>query len=337
MSLPISYKLPDLISMCNLSSSIHPRYKEAGAESAAWISSYEPLGPETRAFFDKLDTAILSGLAYPYAGYKELRMCCDYINVLFAMDEVTDVQNGADARKTVDIHIRALHGEQYDDSAVSKMTLDFRSRFLELFALNSFLRFLPNHENYANAVIREAERRDRYAVLSLKEYEEFRRVNGGVLPSFNLIECCFKFHLPDEVIEHPTIKRMTDAAISIICWSNDIYSYHMELVTDGHSCSNVITVIMQEKRYTLQGAMDYVGSHIQSLLSQFIADKAALPSSSFGTEIDANLHKYIHGLETWITGNLRYSFKTPRYFGDEREEVEKTLVVRMNRRNTEAF
>ncbi|KAH8111225.1 terpenoid synthase [Phellopilus nigrolimitatus] len=333
MTSQITFKLPDLFAMCEaakLTSSVNPRYKEAGAESAAWISSYKLLGPDTRAFFDNLNSAIFVGCTYPYAGYNELKMSCDYLNLIFILEEITDVQSGADVRKTMDIHFRVLSGEPCDGSALSRMSFDFRANFLKQFGTNNIDRFLSQHKSYADAVIVEADHRDKSALLCLDDYVFSRRENSSMRPCFTLIECCNYFHLPDEALEHPTIKRMHDATLDMLCWSNDVYSYNVEQARDRDACFNVIPVIMKDKAYTLQEAVDYTGAHIQALLSQFIADKAALPS--FGTAVDANLQKYINGLETWVTGNLRYSFTTPRYFGDDREEVEKTLIVKLAER-----
>lgn len=58
------------------------------------------------------------------------------------------------------------------------------------------------------------------------------------------------------------------------------------------------------------------------------SDKEAM--TSFGSiEIDRQVKDYIHGLEQWVIGNLRFSFDTPRYLGQERKEVERTLVIKL--------
>ncbi len=43
--------------------------------------------------------------------------------------------------------------------------------------------------------------------------------------------------------------------------------------------------------------------------------------------MDNDVHKYIFSVAKWYIGNLVWSFETPRYFGAERDEVKKTLVV----------
>ena len=101
----------------------------------------------------------------------------------------------------------------------------------------------------------------------------------------------------------------------------------MEQAREGHQCSNIVTVIMKEKKLGLQETIDFVGSAFQNHLSDFITAKAAL--RSFGKDTDADVTRFIGALETWIVGNINWSFATKRYFGRDHEEIRKTLVVKL--------
>ena len=102
----------------------------------------------------------------------------------------------------------------------------------------------------------------------------------------------------------------------------------MERTRDGLTCSNVISSLIYHNNCTLQEAADYIGVEFQTILEQMVSDKASMPS--FGsTETDRQVKAYIFGLEQWITGNLRFCFDSPRYLGQERKEIEKSLVVKL--------
>lgn len=101
----------------------------------------------------------------------------------------------------------------------------------------------------------------------------------------------------------------------------------MEQAREGHSCSNIVTVIMKEKALSLQETVDFVSAEFESLLEEFAEDKMSLPS--FGEKTDVDIMRFIDALETWIIGNIHWSFATRRYFGREHEEIRKTLVVRL--------
>lgn len=40
-----------------------------------------------------------------------------------------------------------------------------------------------------------------------------------------------------------------------------------------------------------------------------------------------SVRQYVMAMETWVAGNLTWSFGTRRYFGDEHLEIQKTLTV----------
>lgn len=69
-------------------------------------------------------------------------------------------------------------------------------------------------------MIYEAQLRTRGEVLSIEEYIVQRRETGGVRPCFELIEACLDLEIPDEVMDHPVLKRMTDAATDHVHWAN---------------------------------------------------------------------------------------------------------------------
>ncbi len=75
----------------------------------------------------------------------------------------------------------------------------------------------------------------------------------------------------------------------------------------------------------MQEAADFTGGEVMLRVKQFIEGQKELPS--FGNEVDKDVQKYLCGVAQWHVGNLIWSFKTPRYFGPEHDEVKKTLVV----------
>lgn len=81
----------------------------------------------------------------------------------------------------------------------------------------------------------------------------------------------------------------------------DIYSYSTEQAT-GQSGNNIVTVLMKENNLTLQQAADHIGVHSQQLMDDFVSAKARLPS--WGLTVDGEVTRYIHGLSTWVRGNL---------------------------------
>jgi len=82
---------------------------------------------------------------------------------------------------------------------------------------------------------------------------------------------------------------------------------------------------MKELNLDVQGGIDYVGDRIKAEIDQFIAQKAKLPS--WGPEIDRQVDAYARGIQNAVICSSVWSLSTPRYFGDEYEEVKRTLCV----------
>ncbi|KAF8348882.1 isoprenoid synthase domain-containing protein [Amanita rubescens] len=317
--------LPDLKSQCPFKGSVNPYYLDASAESRAWINSFNVFTDRKQAFFIQGCNELLVSHTYPYAGYEQFRTACDFVNLLFVIDELSDDMNGADARSILHTYICALQDPDWDDgSVVAQITKDFRKRFLRTAGPNAARRFYEYNVAYTYAVGIEAELREKDFVLDVQSYVRLRRNNSAVLNCFGLIEYAHGTDLPDEVLEDSIFRQLLDAACDLVCWTNDVYSYNMEQAK-GHHGNNIVTVLMKEKKIGLQDAVDYIGEYCQELMNDFLVAKASI--GSFGPSIDAQIHRFIHGLECWVVGNLNWSFESQRYFGVKHLEVKETLVV----------
>ena len=98
----------------------------------------------------------------------------------------------------------------------------------------------------------------------------------------------------------------------------------MELAS-GLEGNNFITVLMKTRGMDIQAAADYSGQVYKELMDSFVAAKAELPS--FGSDVDADVLRYIEASQQWPIGNIVWSFETPRYFGANRHEIKATLRV----------
>lgn len=103
----------------------------------------------------------------------------------------------------------------------------------------------------------------------------------------------------------------------------------------GIASSNLLTVLMHTQGLDLQGAANRVGEIFRNLVNTFVKNKKKLPS--FATVpgsypgIDEDVSKYVYSMTQWVIGSLAWSFESPRYFGTDRNEVKRTLLVRMKK------
>lgn len=107
-----SFVLPDLISMVPFHFASNPHFKRASVESAAWIDSFSVFRDRKRVEFIQSCTELLASYGYPTAAYEEFRTCCDFLNIVFLLDDICDEQDTGDSRSTGETFLRALHGQE---------------------------------------------------------------------------------------------------------------------------------------------------------------------------------------------------------------------------------
>ncbi len=91
---------------------------------------------------------------------------------------------------------------------------------------------------------------------------------------------------------------------------------------------NLLSVLMHDNPLlSIQQAMDYAGELVINRYADFELIRPELPS--WGTEIDDQVQKYVEGLTAGISANAFWCLETPKYFGEEREEVKRTKCFKL--------
>ncbi|KAG0708193.1 isoprenoid synthase domain-containing protein [Suillus ampliporus] len=310
----IQYTLPDLLSLCPFDfSKPSPHLLECSAESKAWVTRFNVFDDKHIAIMEKSQSGLLCALAYPYAGREGFRTTCDFVNLLFVLDHLSDDMNSNDAHTACEVFHQVMADPDFKhESLLAKITLDFRQGILRTAKPQFFKHFLSCLRGYTQAVAHEAELREAGEVYDLINFVPLRRENSGVRCCFTFIEYNFGIELPDAVFDDPVFQSVYFAAVDMVCWSNDLFSYNVEQAM-GHTSNNIVTVLMQEKDASIQEAADCIGVVFQQLMTRFMKDKSRLPS--WGADIDRDVAIYIEGLTRWIGGNVVWSFQCSRYFG----------------------
>ena len=81
-------------------------------------------------------------------------------------------------------------------------------------------RFMETMDFFFRAIAQQAKDRTHGDVPSFEEYVTLRWDTSGCKPCFALIEYAAGIDLPDEVMCHPVIRALEEAANSSISWSN---------------------------------------------------------------------------------------------------------------------
>ncbi|KAH8831311.1 isoprenoid synthase domain-containing protein [Flagelloscypha sp. PMI_526] len=325
----VQFVLPDLVTACErFERQTNPHHALAGAESRAWLESYQMFSDNKKVFIASGQNELLVSHCYPFADYENFRTICDFVNLLFVVDEISDDQNGEDARATGEVFLKAMQNEGWHDgSSLASMTKDYRTRLLRRIGPNSARRFMKMCEDYINAVSREAKLRESGEILDLKPYIHLRRENSAVRLCFGLYEMCLGLDLPHYVFEDPSFMTVYFAACDHVCWANDVYSYAME-IEKGHTGNNVVSVLRRTKALDLQQASDFVGIYCDGLVNTFCKTRKSI--SSFDPAVERDVQLYIDALSCWMRGNLDWSFESQRYFGPDVKRIRQDRLVHVH-------
>ncbi|KDQ10831.1 hypothetical protein BOTBODRAFT_177898 [Botryobasidium botryosum FD-172 SS1] len=323
--------LPDIIAACPFPLAINPHLDAISPEAEAWVQTSGALAdPSLAKRYRAARFNTLTALCFPDADAERFRLCCDYINALFAWDDVVDdgelSENVEGARRAVEDLMDALREPvgAKPELIPAEMFRDFWLRARELAAPGCQQRFLQTMNDYARAACDQVAHRVRHRDLDIDTYVQLRRDSSALFPVWTLVEFSLDLDLPDEVVYHPILEQLAIYANDLVAWCNDLYSFNSE--RSSGQCSNFVLVAMKQLNLPLQGAVDYVGQRILELLDAFVMEKAKIPSWS-SPEIDRQVQAYVRGMESWVIGSNQWSFDSSRYFGAERDDVRKTLCV----------
>ncbi|KAJ6588973.1 isoprenoid synthase domain-containing protein [Mycena capillaripes] len=313
------FVLPDLVSHCTFDIHISRHRKQVTTETKKWLFKGDNLQGRIRDKFHGLKAGTLTAMCYPDAGCPQLRVCNDFLTYLFHLDNLSDDMDDRSTKTTADVVLNSLyHPHTFQSPArVGKMTRDFYKRMVLTASPGAQQRFIETFDFFFQSVTQQAQDRAAGVIPDLESYIALRRDTSGKYAN--------NLDIPDEVMEHPLIASLGEAANDLVTWSNDIFSYNVEQAKgDTH---NMIPVVMHEQGLDLQAAVDFVGEMCKQSIDRFNEDRAQLPS--WGPKIDRDVAVYVDGLANWIVGSLHWSFMSERYFGKKGAAVKASRVVEL--------
>jgi hypothetical protein len=100
--------LPDLVSHCTFQLRQNPHGKKIGSGSEQWLTRNGNLSQKKQKALHGLKCGLLTAMTYPDCPEYELRVCCDYLNYLFHLDNISDNMSNSGTLSTREIVIGTL-------------------------------------------------------------------------------------------------------------------------------------------------------------------------------------------------------------------------------------
>ncbi|KIJ36468.1 hypothetical protein M422DRAFT_179358, partial [Sphaerobolus stellatus SS14] len=189
-------------------------------------------------------------------------------------------------------------------------------------------RLLSGLEQFVLAVCEEAEDREIKRVRNIQEHLALRRGTVAADAVFFLAardSVRFCIDIPEIVMSHPMVQRLTLLGNHLACFHNDIYSYNFERAHCVHG-NNLVTAVMKENGLGIQGAINYSGTLFQQAVLEFMDNASQVPILFAGEE---GLNVHIRCMLNSVVGLDEWPFLSPRYFGEKRFQVRRTLTIQL--------
>ncbi|KAK7598430.1 hypothetical protein V3481_000061 [Fusarium oxysporum f. sp. vasinfectum] len=177
-------------------------------------------------------------------------------------------------------------------------------------------------KQYTDGVVHHVKQFSTDSIPSIQEMLDTRRLSSGVTPLYHLIEYAHDIKLPDEVFQNPIIQRLELLGADFVLLSNDILSYRKE---ENDDCPFSMVAACRMTGQSPQEAFDTVGNLLEERYQYW--QKAIEQLPSWGPEIDANVARYIKGIQNVVQANITWSFRSGRYFGKQAPEIRRTRMI----------
>ncbi|KAF7159079.1 hypothetical protein CNMCM5623_004312 [Aspergillus felis] len=314
---------------------VNPHYEEVRKESEEWLANECSFDERSRRILHKTDFSYFCSVAAPDAGPEELRTVCDWGNWVFPFDDMFDNGGLKDdplrAQQLIDSLLAGMRDEGAQppserESPLVRVHNTVWRRVAQASPAGVRRRFAAAMSDYCKGSIEQVRTCSMGRYPSLEEMLALRRQSAGVAPLFALVEYAHKLDIPDHVFECRSIKEIERIGV-------DLVLLNYTDVQQKEGVTHNVVAICRHSGMPAQMAFNHIGNMLVSRYRDWYLALAELPS--WGEHVDAQVQQYIRGVQNVVLANLNWSFRSGRYFGDAKDTVRKSMVVRVKRQSAD--
>jgi hypothetical protein len=255
----------------------------------------------------------LAAYTCPHATREGLRLLADWQMWLFAFDDgfCDESEHGShphDITRRVTGFLGVLEGARPPTTDPFDLALaDLATRLQRHTTGSQRARFTSAVRGYFLAQCWEATNRADHTPPPPAEYIHMRRHSGAVPTCTALIDVAGGFELPAHHYDHPQITALTDMAVNIACWANDILSHPKE-ARRSPVVHSLPAVLAHHHHLDTEQAITQVAHLHDQHVHRYLPAEAQVRAWA-----DPLTHRYLDDLRFWMSGNLQWSHTTGRY------------------------
>jgi hypothetical protein len=168
-------------------------------------------------------------------------------------------------------------------------------------------RFMTAVRGYFLAQFWEAGHRAADQPAGLAEYMAMRRHSGAVPTCLALIDVADGFELRGDEFWRADVRALSDIAVNVTCWANDILSFPKE-AERSLKVHSLPAVLAGERQLPMPEAIAAAAAMHDTEVARYVETEEPTRKRA-----GAELLWYLDGLRSWMAGNFYWSLETGRY------------------------
>ncbi len=309
-----AFSVPELA--CPFDDEISSYAEDIDAHVVNWARRFElPKDTVEDARISETKVGRLAARTTPHASAEALKLLADWQMWLFLFDDQFSDESatGTDLQRLTRIvtaFMLVLDNEaeaRYRSGPFTRALGDLIDRLNAMSTAPQASRFVSAVRGYFLAQFWEAGHRadDRPAVLA--EYATMRRHSGAVPTCLALIDVADGFELSGPEYWRRDVRLISDIAVNVTCWANDILSFPKE-AERSIKVHSLPAVLANERQLPLTEAITAAATMHDAEVNRYLQAETSLRR-----EAGPELLRYLAGLRSWMGGNFHWSLETGRY------------------------
>lgn len=307
-------QLPHAPFYCPVPAAAHPAAGVLNELTVDWMLRQQlDADEDQRRRLALCDFGGLTAATMPYGRLAPLTLMAKFHAVLFSLDDgvCDEAQPTSDtlARETGRI-MRAVEapgtpapGESRHAAALRELRIE-----LERYATPRQLRrWVDAMRVYTSGLVWEASCRRGLGQPSLNDYVTLWMRAIGMAPSTAMMEIVAGYSVPDEDLEDPRVRALTEITWTLVSWDNDLYSRNKELLRADDDL-NLVDVLCHELGCGPEQALEHAVAMRDRVMVLFLRLREQVLC-----EGGAELRRYVHDLGQFVRGHLDWASRCPRY------------------------
>jgi len=267
---------------------------------------------DLRKKYKKTKTAHIAAQWFPTAPVERFKPICRLMLWTLYNDDIYEESDPEDIEDVRLQSIAILNGEINAKEAtipLGAMLFSLRQELLQFIPEESISRFAQMINRYFIGLEKEVRYKKNKKFPTIKECIALREDSICLYPFLQLTEIETGVTLPQEIHEHPVIRRLQALACHLVTYFNEVQSVVKDEAT-GSIYYNIVKVIQNEQRISLEEAcLEDLRLHNEDL-REFVELQSSLPD--FGIWQDAVVN-WVHYMSMVLSGWKNISTKLARY------------------------